>query len=95
MDKLIIGIMVVISAMGVLFMSSSSQSEVEVTGAYSWLTVKYQSCRYLDLDMYGSCVRVERQVPPCNPPQNAFSYGEGHYGWFIRPCTPYRSTKKF
>jgi len=87
-----IGILVVLASVGVIMMASQGS----ITGAYSWLTVKYESCHYFDQDQYGTCMRIERQVgPSCEPPEDAFRYSEGAYGWFIRPCTAYRGTTKF
>lgn len=52
-----------------------------IQGAYVESSVKYISCRYLDYDNQGRCVRLERQPGVrCNPSETIYPY-EKAYGW--------------
>lgn len=79
-----------------------------IVGAYSGIyKVKYISCRYLDFDNTGRCVRIEKQMGSrCDPPNTIYpydkSYGWGKkgpdwadsWGWFIRPCQKPRQNSR-
>lgn len=69
--------------------------------------VKYVTCRYLDFDNHGRCVRLEKQLGvQCNPQETIYPYQQEYgtgtpgdeqwsWGWFIRPCQLPEETKRF
>lgn len=60
-----------------------------ITGAASKQSpgyVKHVSCRYWDTDLYGDCIRLEKQLSVrCDPPSDAERY-QTELGWLLRPC---------
>jgi hypothetical protein len=93
MDKESFIMLGAVALIGVFAILLSAQDSV--TGAHSWLTVKYRSCHYADQDSFGTCMRIERQTgPQCSPPETAYRY-QGETGWFWRLCAPNFGSQKY
>lgn len=81
----VLSLVAAVSAIGLFFAISPAMTGY-ASGPYN---VQYVSCHYLDQDIRGSCMRIEKQMSAsCNPAETAFPYGKGAYGYFIRPCAP-------
>ncbi|MBI4143971.1 hypothetical protein HY486_01860 [Candidatus Woesearchaeota archaeon] len=87
MEKLLLAIFFGVFLVGGI--ASLILIQTESTGASTYLTTpKYVSCRYMDYDRFGDCVRVEKQYGVrCSPPMDAefHNWGKG-LSTQMRPC---------
>ena len=88
----VLSLVAAVSAIGLFFAISPAMTGY-ASGPYN---VKYTSCHYLDQDIRGPCMKIEKQMSAnCNPAETAFPFGKGSYGYLIRPCAPPYGQGKF
>ena len=77
----VLGVVCMVAVAGMLAPSITGAASKQSPGY-----VKHVSCRYWDTDLYGDCIRLEKQLGvACSPPEDAERY-QTRYGWFLRPC---------
>jgi len=91
MNKTEIWILLIIVLLGLVVVFLGVQSTGQAA-KHNMYTVRYRSCHYLDYDVRGECVRIERQNSNhCDPeetiPEQLLgSYGQRPMNWFYRIC---------
>lgn len=91
-------IIVVIVALTVVLLGVQTTGQAAKHNMY---TVRYRSCHYLDYDVRGECIRIERQNRNnCDPPETVplpllGNYGKRPMNWFYRICEPPHGTLSY